>query len=102
MTDGPSTAAGAFVASDVAVEGGGSVSVATSDTVVVAANTNRIEITLVNDGANVIYLGLGKAAVANKGIRLAATGGSYTTSAWQGAINAIALSGATNLCYTEI
>lgn len=93
---------GGVTQSDTAKNGGDAVSVTTSTTAVVAANPRRVEVTLVNDGANVIYLGLGQAAVANKGIRLAASGGSYTTSAFNGAINAIAVTGTTVLCFTEI
>lgn len=78
------------------------VSVATSDTLVAAYNSGRKELTICNDGANIVYLSLGTAAaVAASGIRLAA-GASYTTNKWQGMVRGIALTGATNVTVSEI
>jgi hypothetical protein len=76
------------------------VSVAVTDTLILAQNLGRREVTIVNDGANVVYLALGAAAVANAGIRLAA-GASYTTNLWEGTIRGIALTGATNVTLCE-
>lgn len=77
------------------------VSVQTTDTLVCAQNFGRKELTIVNDGANVVYLCPGTAAaVAATGIRLAA-GASWTTNKWQGAVRAIALTGATNVTVCE-
>lgn len=72
------------------------VTVTTSSTAIVSADPGRREITIVNDGANIVYLALqssGSAptAVANSGIRLNASGGSYTTNLFEGAIAGIAL-----------
>jgi len=70
---------------------------------VVAANTNRIEVTICNDHATqVAYLALGATAVVNSGIRLNAAGGSYTTNAFTGQINAIATGAGTVLTFTEV
>lgn len=86
----------------------GAVSVAITDTPVVALNTARREITIVNDSANVVYLkhqtvvGALPVAVANQGVRLNANGGSYTTGVFLGAINAIAVGGASVITVTEI
>lgn len=91
----------------------GAVSVATSSTVVAANNPSRVFVTLVNDGANVIYLALATAkdgtdtpvaptAVANAGIRIAATGGSVTLTGYTGPIAGIALTGATVLTVVEV
>lgn len=83
------------------------VSVGLASTTVVAENRSRVEITVVNDGANIIYLalqtveGVQPTAVANKGIRLAA-GASWTSQRFVGAISAIALVGATNLTVAEL
>lgn len=77
------------------------VSVATSDTVILAVNTGRREVTIVNDGANVVYLSFGRPAVASNGVRLNASGGSYTTNSWEGSINGIALTGATVVTVAE-
>lgn len=52
------------------------VSVGTSNTPIVPANTVRNCLILVNDGVNVVYLSFGTAAaVASSGIRLNALGG---------------------------
>jgi len=53
------------------------VSCDTSSTLAVATSTGRKYFAIVNDGSTAIYLGLGKAAVLNKGIRLNATGGTF-------------------------
>lgn len=76
------------------------VSVALTDTPVLALNLGRRELTIVNDGANIVYLALGATAVAGSGIRLAA-GASYTTNLWEGTVRAIALVGATNITVAE-
>ncbi len=79
------------------------VSVGTSSVEVVPANEQRVEITICNDHASqIVYLALGGAAVANRGIRLNAAGGSYTTTSFTGAINAIASGAATGVSFTEI
>lgn len=76
------------------------VSVATSTTAIVGQNLGRRELTIVNDGANIVYLALGSTATANNGIRLAA-GASYTTNLWQGPVSGIALTGATVVTVAE-
>jgi hypothetical protein len=55
-----------------------------------SANLGRREVTIVNDGANVVYLNFGTSAVANAGVRLNAAGGSYTTNNWEGTVRGIA------------
>lgn len=78
------------------------VSVATTDTPVLASNLGRREVTIVNDGANVVYLSFGTgAATANAGVRLNAAGGSYTTNNWQGAIRGIAVTAASVVTVAE-
>lgn len=76
------------------------VAVATSDTLVLAQNLGRREVTICNDGANVVYLTLGATAVVGTGVRLAA-GASYTTNLWEGSIRGIAVTGATNVSVAE-
>lgn len=87
----------------------GAVSVAITSTPVVSANDARVELTITNDGANVVYLQLNTTdgtstptAVASQGIRLAASGGSWTTNSYTGAVAGIALTGATNVTVVEI
>lgn len=62
--------------------------------VALAANANRKYALLINDSDTAIYIKFHAAAVANQGIRINASGGSYEMSAQQGnldvrAINAI-------------
>jgi hypothetical protein len=56
------------------------VSVTTATTVVLAKNLKRTYALIQNDTAAAIYLGIGQAAILNKGIRLNANGGSYEMS----------------------
>lgn len=79
------------------------VTVGASDTSIVAANPQRVEVTIVNDHATqIVYLALGAAAVANQGIRLNAAGGSYTTNAYTGEIRGIATGAGTVVVYSEV
>lgn len=83
------------------------VAVAITSTAVVAANTQRQYLLLVNDSDTDIYLKLGEAAVVNQGIRLNANGGNFEMSSlvgnlYQGAINGIHAGAATKkLLVTE-
>lgn len=88
--------------SDTAQTPKGAVSVATSDTLLVPVNPNRVELTITNDSTNIVYLALGATAEANKGIRLNANGGSYTTSSYDGEVRAIALTGASVVTFVEV
>lgn len=80
------------------------VSVSTSSVTALAASSGRVYAIFVNDGAVPIYLGLdGNAAVANKGIRLNATGGSYEINGMNldiGLVTAITASGTAVLTVT--
>jgi hypothetical protein len=80
--------------------------VAVGTTLALAANASRTYALFINDADEAIYLGLGVAAVMNKGIRLNANGGSYEMSAalgnlYAGAVNAICASGGKLLLVTE-
>lgn len=79
-----------------------SVSVLVSDTQVAAANQKRVELTVCNDHATqLVYLTLGgAAAVASKGIRLNAAGGSYTTT-FTGEIRGISVGGTSVVTVSE-
>lgn len=78
------------------------VNVATTDTAILAQNLGRREVTIVNDGANVVYLSFGTgAAVANAGCRLNAAGGSWSSNNWQGAIRGIAVTAASVVTVAE-
>jgi len=81
----------------------GAVMVGLVSTLVLAANPNRVDADLVNDGDNIIYLARGEAAVMNSGIRLNPNGGSYhigTNNLWEGTIYGIS-DNETNLVYSE-
>lgn len=82
------------------------VSVTTTTTQLLAANTNRLYVCLVNDSDEAIYIKFGVAAVLNEGIRLNANGGTYEMSKelgnlYTGSINAISVSGSKNMLVTE-
>ena len=83
------------------------ISVLVADTVVLPARPSRIETTIVNDGANVVYLMLQTAvatpiAIASQGIRLSASGGSWTSNSFTGAVNAIAVGGTSIVTVVDI
>ncbi len=63
-------------------------------TLVLAADPNRLDVELVNDGAEVIYLARGNDAVVGSGIRLNPKGGSYhigTENLFLGVVNGISV-----------
>ena len=71
--------------------------------IVLAENPNRADADITNDGANVVYLGRGHAAVIGMGQRLNPNGGSYhigTNNLFTGDIYGIA-SDETNLSVSE-
>lgn len=81
------------------------VSVATTDTVVLDNNLSRHWALLINDGDNDIYIRLGEAAALNTGILLNANGGWCLINKdmpWTGVIHAIAATAATILLVTEV
>jgi hypothetical protein len=86
----------------------GSVSVLVASTVVAADNPQRVEITVVNDSVNVVYLqlatvtGTAPTAVANSGIRLNANGGSWTSHSYSGPVAGIAVGGSSNVTVAEV
>lgn len=78
--------------------------VAITNTVVVAVNTARKYLCLVNSGSNPVFLGLGVAAVADKGVYLAPNGGSFEVNLdnlFVGAINGISVGGSSNVTIFE-
>lgn len=83
-----------------------SVSVATSSTLILAANATRHGVVIVNDGSNNIYLFLGAGpAVSGSGIRLNSQGGSLeldANSCYSGAIYGIASTAATSVTVCEL
>ena len=79
-------------------------SVGSSTTAIIAANTARKYLAIVNDSDEAVYLGLGVSAVMNKGIRLNPNGGTFEINALNlctGAINGICTSGSKNVTVTE-
>ena len=76
----------------------------TSSQRVLAENPRRAYALLVNDGSATIYIRLGLPAVANQGIRLNASGGSYEITwlnLWQGEVYAIGDATNPSLLVTE-
>ncbi|MCK9598989.1 MAG: hypothetical protein M0R06_08120 [Sphaerochaeta sp.] len=57
------------------------VSIGAASTLALAANGDRKYALFINDSDETIYLGIGTDAVANEGVRLNASGGSYEMSA---------------------
>lgn len=85
--------------------GAGTIAVGAVSTPILAANALRKTATIVNDSVQPVYLAIGTVAVANAGIRLNASGGSYTVD-WQNlhglAINGIrAIAGSSNVTVVE-
>jgi hypothetical protein len=80
------------------------VTVAATSTTVLPARVKRHYAAIVNDSNEEIYLARGTAAVANKGIRLNALGGSYEidqANPFDGEVNAICASGSKVLTIVE-
>jgi hypothetical protein len=79
--------------------------VTSTSSVVLAANTGRLDATIVNYGSNGCFLNRGATAIAGQGIYLAANGGTYRiekSNLFRGAIYAICSSGqSTTLSITE-
>ncbi|GAI07926.1 unnamed protein product [marine sediment metagenome] len=76
----------------------------TTQVMVLDKNPARVYALFVNDGAELVYLGLGIPAIANRGPRLNANGGSYEinfTNPWHGSVSAIAKAGTPNLTIQE-
>ncbi len=82
----------------------GGINVATTSTQVLAARDTREMLMICNDSDETIYVSLGGTASMNSGIRLNASGGSYTLSypqTWTGAVSAICTSGNKRLTFIE-
>ncbi len=80
------------------------VTVANTSTKVVDANLSRRHLLLINDSDEVMYVALGKAAVANEGIRINSAGGSYEMvegAVYSHTIYAICASGGKKLLVTQ-
>ena len=79
------------------------VSIGTSSTQVLAANSNRKLLILVNDSDEPIYVSLGATATLNNGIRLNASGGALALDnpIFKGVVNAISANGSKTLVGAE-
>lgn len=81
----------------------GAATIGGSSAEVVPANDARCEVTVCNTHATQdAFLSLGATAVLNEGIFLKADGGSYSTGAYTGAINAIAEGAGTVLTFVDV
>lgn len=89
--------------SDTAAEGSGALSVGTSSLELAAANVDRVALVVCNDHATqVLYLGLGEAAVASQGVRINAAGGNHRIDYFTGVVNIIASGAATVATFVEV
>lgn len=79
------------------------VSIGTSSTQVLAANSSRKLLILVNDSDEAIYVSLGATATLNNGIRLNASGGALALDnpIFKGVVNAISANGSKTLVGAE-
>lgn len=90
--------------SSVATSANGKVSIGSSSTSVLSANSNRKFAIFINDSNEIIYLNLSDTAVMNEGVRLNANGGSIELTKpflYTGAVTAICASGSKNLTVVE-
>ncbi len=82
------------------------IAIGTTSVMVLPANPRRISALIVNDHAtNVLYLKLGKNAVANEGIRINGGGGSYEialTNPWEGEVHGVANGAGTTTLINEV
>ena len=77
----------------------------TTSQMVLAVNPRRYYALLVNDSDTVCYLNFGSVAVANRGIRLNASGGSYeinNDNPWPGEIHAVSAGTTKRLTVLEL
>ena len=80
------------------------ITVANTTTAVLSAEQKRRHLLLINDSDETIYVGIGKPAVMNEGVRINSAGGSYEMidgSVYLHAINAICASGGKKLLVTQ-
>jgi hypothetical protein len=76
--------------------------VGVTSTTIVAANSDRLSIIVVNDSTSILYVFKGSPAEMNKGIRLNAGGGAIVVFDYTGIITAISPIPAQNLTYSEV
>ena len=96
--------AGASIFNGVSSATNTKVSVGSTDTQVLAANSTRKFAVFVNDSDEAIYLSLSATAVINEGIRLNAAGGAYEINLmnlYTGEVSGICTSGTKNITVAE-
>jgi len=77
-------------------------SIKTTATDVIVGNTERKQLILINDSDETMYLSLGGDALLNEGIRLNASGGTYSDDVYIGPVSAIVAVNDKNLLITEL
>lgn len=107
MTDyGPSSLAGLPATERQNAAPGGAVSVTTTSTQILAANTRRVAAVLVNDGDDIIYLKLGTGpAVINSYLRINPQGGVFQIDRnfpWTGEVHGIVITTTSIVLVTEV
>ena len=78
------------------------VTVALNSTTIIAANSDRRFVVIVNDSDEDVYLNLSGTAVINEGIRINANGGSYVEDIYTGIITGICATGGKNVTVVEV
>ena len=83
------------------------VNVAAAPVILFQPNPNRKIATICNDSANIVYLSLGRVAIANEGLRLNPNGGvfmfgEFTDFPYFGEVSAISVAAGSNVGLTEV
>lgn len=81
--------------------GKGKVTAKTESKELAKENESRISLTIVNEGANTVWLAKGATAVAKEGPFLV-TNGAWEFSDYTGSVSVITSSGESNVCYAEV
>jgi len=79
----------------------GQITVSTSATEVVAANTERQSVLIQNSGSDPVYVGFDNAVTASDGIEVAA-GGTYADETYTGDVYAVAGAGTNDVRFQEV
>lgn len=79
----------AITQSDTVTTGAGQLKTKTESQKLAAANPNRVALIVTNIGAKTVYLGLGVAAVKEKGIALKKEGDPFILTSFSGEVTAI-------------
>ena len=88
--------------SDTAAAGAGQKTAKSESATLVAANPNRVALTVQNPSAKEVWLGLGETAVKEKGIWLKKEGGAIVIDWWLGSVTCVTTESEGVITYTEV